>query len=574
MRKILFFSFISLQYIFAIAQQSNAPYEFQTRYHMLDSSELYVPHVSGKAFTTTAPPVGSIRAIAEWEPAQAVVIAAYHSGNTFTFGIPYTLIAEMSENCKVITLAETAADTTSIRTAYNSNGVTLSNCIFKIAPLDSYWTRDYGPWFIMTNNNTIAIVDFPYNRPTRPNDDNVPVFLAGAANLNEPLYGMNVMHTGGNYMCDGMGVAAMTNLVLDENTSLTEPQIDTLFKQYMGVDRCYITSDPLNDYIKHVDCWGKFLDVDKILIASVPTSNANYNDYEAMATYWANKVSSYGNNYQVYRVYEPSGQPYTNSLILNKKVLVPMNSAYGTTNNSAATAVYQQAMPGYEILGFQQLSSAAWASTDALHCRAHEIADKGMLYIKHYPLLGQKPLQTNYTINADVYALSGSSLISDSAWVRYRVNHGSWQQTLMTNPSGNLWTADIPANPPAGGDTIEYYIHASDLSPRSMTHPLIGSPDPHKFWTSTVTSLPENLQTKVLIFPNPAVDYIFIQPQESSSNISIRMLNSLGAEVRAINMSVGNRMIKIPVNDLPSGTYFVQVSSGSNITTQKVMIMH
>ena len=568
MRKPLLFIFISLHYLLVNAQQSNAPYEFQTKYHMLDSSELFVPHVAGKAFTSTPPPTGTIRAIAEWEPAQAVLVS--YPGN---FGIPYALIAEMSQDCKVITIVESTSQQTTVTNNYTNNGVNLANCQFKIAPLDSYWTRDYGPWFIMTNNSTIAIVDFPYNRPQRPNDDNVPVFLAGAAHLNMPLYGMNVMHTGGNYMCDGMGVAAMTDLVFDENTSLTEPQIETLFNQYMGITNCYITSDPLNDYIKHVDCWGKFLDVDKILIASVPTSNPNYNDYEAMATYWASQVSSYGNNYQVYRVYEPNGQPYTNSLILNKKVLVPMNSSYGTTNNNACTAVYQQAMPGYEILGFQQLSGASWASTDALHCRAHEVADKGMLYIKHYPLLGQKTLQTNYTINADVYALSGSNLINDSAWVRYRINHGSWQQTLLTNPSGNLWTADIPATPTVAGDTIEYYIHASDQSPRSVSHPLIGSPDPHKFWTSSVTSMQEDQQTKVLIFPNPAVDYIFIQSQ--GETLSIRILNSLGAEVSILNyMNIGNRMLKISVNDLPCGTYFIQVSSGSNVTTHKVMIMH
>jgi hypothetical protein len=247
-----------------------------------------------------------------------------------------------------------------------------------------------------------------------------------------------------------------------------------------------------------------------------------------------------------------------------------------STYDNAALAVYQQAMPGYTVIGFTGLSSDPWVDTDALHCRAHEIADKDMLYIKHYPLLGQKPLQTNYTINADVYALSGSNLISDSAWVRYRLNHGSWQQTLMTNPSGNLWTANIPATPPAGGDTIEYYIHASDLSPRSVTHPLIGSPDPHKFWTNSVTSVQENQQTKVLVFPNPAVDYIFIQPQyEFSGTVSIRILNSLGAEVSVLhNANIGNRMLQIPVYDLPCGTYFVQVTSGSSVTTHKVMIMH
>ena len=570
MKKTLLLIFVSLQCFIGIAQQSNAPYAFQSKYHMLDSLELSAPKTPGKAFTSTLPPTGIIRAIAEWEQAQAVLVS--YPGN---FGIPYTLIKEMSLNCKVITLVTSSAQQTTVTNNYTTQGVNLANCLFKITPVDSYWSRDFGPWFIMNNNSTIGIVDFPYNRPSRPNDDNVPVMMA--TYLSEPLYGMNVMHTGGNYMADGYGVAAMTNLVLDENTSLTEPQIDTLFKQYMGVTNCYITADPLGDYIKHVDCWGKFLDVDKILVASVPTSNAQYNQYEAMATYWQNKISSYGNNYQVFRAYEPSGQPYSNSFILNNKVFVPIMGGSSATYDAQALTVYQQAMPGYQVFGMLGLTgSNGWVSTDALHCRTHEIADQGMLYIQHYPLLGAKTLQNNYTVNANVYALSTSALIADSMWVKYRVNHGVWQETLMTNPSGNQWTVNIPATAPVAGDTIEYYLHASDQSPRSTMHPLIGAPDPHKFWVAGVTSIQENKTPKTLIFPNPAVDYIFIQPQgEVDGPLSVKIMNAMGKEVMSLtNVFTHNRMLQINIARLACGTYFVNVVSNAGVTTEKIMVMH
>jgi len=566
MKKILLLIALILQYFIGSAQQSTAPYAFQSRYHMLDSIELSAQKISGKAFTSTAPPTGTIRAIAEWEQAQAVLIS--YPGN---FGIPYALIKEMALNKKVITLVTSSSQQTTVTNNYTTQGINLANCEFKVTTVDSYWSRDYGPWFIMNNNSTIGIVDFPYNRTSRPNDDNVPVVMASY--LSEPLYGMNVMSTGGNYMVDGYGAAAMTNLVLDENASLTEPQVDTLFKQYMGVTNCYVTTDPLGQYIKHIDCWGKFLDVDKILVASVPTNNAQYNAYEAMAVYWQNKVSSYGDNYQVYRTYEPNSEPYSNSFIFNNKVFVPiMGDAY----DAAALAVYQQAMPGYQVFGMTGLSSAAWVGTDALHCRTHEIADKGMLYIQHYPLLGVKPLQTNYTVNANVYALSTSPLIADSMWVRYRVNHGAWQQTLMTNPSGNAWTTNIPATAPAAGDTIEYYLHASDQSPRSTMHPLIGAPDPHKFWLVDVTSIQENKTPEALIFPNPAVDYIFVQPQgDVSGKISVKISNSIGQQVMNLSyVSTGNNLLHIDISKLPCGAYFVSVISNRGVTTKKILIMH
>ena len=55
---------------------------------------------------------------------------------------------------------------------------------------------------------------------------------------------------------------------------------------------------------------------------------------------------------------------------------------------------YEEAMPGYEIVGVMHNT---WENTDALHCRAKGIADVGMLYVNHMPLLGQKDFQLNGT---------------------------------------------------------------------------------------------------------------------------------------------------------------------------------
>jgi len=549
------------------AQRISAPYEFQSKYHMLDSSELYAPRVANKSFTQTLPPVGTVRAIPEWDVAQAVLVA--YPGD---FGIPYSLIAEMSQNVRVITIVQTSAQQTTVTNNYNNNGVNMTNCSFVVAPVNSYWCRDYGPWFIMVNNSSIAVVDFPYNRTQRPDDDNVPVVMAPY--LNETLYGMNVMTTGGDYMCDGMGAAAMTTLINDDNPSLTTDQIDTAFKQYLGITNNYITADPLGQYIKHIDCWGKFLDVDKILIASVPVSNSQYSQYEAMATYWANKTSSYGDPYQVFRTYEPNGEPYSNSLILNNKVFIPFASG-STSQNNAALAVYQQAMPGYQCFGVNQLSSAtAWVSTDALHCRTHEIADKNMLYVHHVPYWGPQPILSQYNVTADIYALSGNAIIPDSVWLKYNVNLGSWNQVSMTHISGNQWSGAIPQQ--LAGDTIRYYIHASDQSPHSVTHPLIGSYDPHKFYITNVASVNERKTEQALVFPNPANDYIFVEMKDCGSpEVNIKLVNAMGAEVLSFDeQNPSDHLIKISTGNLSPGSYVLYITSGEKNVVKKIMIMH
>ncbi len=539
---------------------------FQGYYHMLDSSELFAPAGPAK-FTSTPPPTGTVRAIAEWEPMQAVLVCIPSSGGSPSNGIPYSMMADMSHYTPVIIIVESSAHQTSVTTSLNSAGATMSNVSFIIAALDSYWVRDYGPWFIMVNNNEVAIIDFPYNRTSRPNDNLVPEVMA--THLSMDIYGMNVIHTGGNYMNTGTGVAAMTDLVEDEN-SLSHAQIDTAFKQYMGITNNYITTDPLGDYIKHIDCWGKFLDVDKILIASVPVSNPQYSEYEAMATYWANEVSTYGNNYQVYRVYEQYGQPYSNALILNKRVYIPFVSGTGSSYNTTAQQIYQNAMPGYTIVG---ITSTSWESTDALHCRTHEIADKYMLYIQHQPLLGSQPNLSQFTVNANIYNLSGSNLISDSVWIRYKVNNGSWTKILMSHPSGNLWSANIPQQTP--GDTVRYYIHAADLSPRSVNHPLIGEPDPHKFWITASVAVEEQEQEQALVFPNPAYNELFIQMRNSGSpQLLISLLNAVGETV--MNLEAPNtdrQMLKLDVSSYPAGSYFLRIESGENVMMKKIMIM-
>jgi len=278
-------------------------------------------------------------------------------------------------------------------------------------------------------------------------------------------------------MCDGYGAAASTDLVWDEETQTPE-QINTKMLNYLGITNYHVTADPLDDYIKHIDCWGKFLDVDKILITQVPESDDRYDDYEALATYFSNQNCSWGYPYEVIRVQaadynDNDVNPYTNSLILNNKVFVPQT---GSSIDDDAIATYEAAMPGYEIFG---VYSSGWYNTDALHCRTHGIADREMLYIKHFPLHGDIAYQTNFTIEAEVTSYGGSPISSGFPKLFYRQNSGTWQEIIMTNTSGITYSADIPG---IGGDNfVEYYIYAENNNGKAESHPLIGAADPHSF---------------------------------------------------------------------------------------------
>ena len=414
------------------------------------------------------PPTPQIRQTAEFERMQGVLIR-------YPLGIPYDLIAEMSEDAIIYTVL-TNTYLSQAQTNYNSNGVNMANCEWIISATDSYWTRDYGPWWITDENGEFGIVDFTYNRPTRPNDDAFPI--AAASYFDVPLSYLDVMQTGGNYMTDGYGISVSTDLVLEENGGLTEAQVRQRHQDSLNIYTYHIVEDVNGDYIKHIDCWAKYLDVDKIMIRQVPVAHEDYTLIEAAVDYFEAQISAYGTPYQVYRVYTPNDEPYSNCLILNDKVLLPIT---GGSWDDEAIASYQAAMPGFEVLGFDDSGSAAWESTDALHCRARGIPDLGMLHIKHYPVIGPATAGAPIEITSNITAYSGSELTASELFWKLSAEP-TYHVVPMSYVTLNQYSASIPGQ--ASGATVQYYIHASDASGRDETNPLIGSPDPHVFTVS------------------------------------------------------------------------------------------
>jgi hypothetical protein len=299
---------------------------------------------------------------------------------------------------------------------------------------------------------------------------------------------MRVSHTGGNYMTDGMGIGASTQIVYEESLSqlgVTAEEVDQKMNDYLGIHTYHVVEDPNNTYIDHIDCWAKFLDVDKILIREVPSWHPQYDEIEATAAYFAAQTSSYNTAYEIYRVNTPEDQPYTNSLIVNDHVFVPV---MGTSYDAAALAVYEAAMPGYTITGVLNGTTTPWESTDALHCRTRGTVDKEMLHIYHVAQMIDRPSTGDYDISAKIVSYGGHTITS--AILKYSVNGGAWNTLNMTEVKG-MYSASIPNQ--ASGSEISYYIQASDNSGRIENHPFIGEPDPHKFTLTGGLDAPSNI---------------------------------------------------------------------------------
>ncbi|MCK4301809.1 MAG: agmatine deiminase family protein, partial [candidate division Zixibacteria bacterium] len=303
-----------------------------TEEELLRLDEIGISHVG------TAPPSGVVRNPAEWEPSQGVIIR-------YPLGLPYYLIAEMSEDLVVTTIVSSRSQQSTVSSYYAANGVNMANTDFIIAPTNSIWTRDYGPWFIFEEDGRMAIVDHIYNRP-RPYDDLIPGVIGSQWGLN--VYGMDLVHTGGNHMSDGLGMSMSTYLVYSENSNKTNDQVDSIMQVYLGNDYTVLYFIETGG-IHHIDCWAKFLNPTTVLVKDVSPSDASYELLNSRADQLAQQISAWGQPYTVVRIYCPYPTAYTNSIILNDKVLVPLfNSVY----DDDALQTYRDAMPGYEVLGF------------------------------------------------------------------------------------------------------------------------------------------------------------------------------------------------------------------------------
>ena len=453
----------------------------------LSEEEMNMP-VMNRSFVETPPPTGDVRFPGEYEPMQAVMIV-------YPLGIPVELVKEMAEDCKVITVV-TSYEQNYAANDFQAAGVNMANVEFLNASTNSYWIRDFGPWYIF-NGKEPAIVDNKYNRP-RPYDDDIPGEFAEYWGIE--MFGMNVVHTGGNMMEDGRGHGVSDDIVITESYSqagVTEEQVYERMKAYLGIDPYHVTIDPQGDYIAHVDCWGKYLAPDKILLARVPESNPRYPYYEEVAEYFETTNCCWGYPYKVYRVDIPGGNvisPYTNSLILNKKVLVPMgsNNAY----NEAALNIYREAMPGYEVIGVQNNSYwDGWLNTDALHCRTRGVMDFNMFYVDHRNVVfGEQQWQDSIAITSKFIAYSGADLKQDSLLIYYRIDEGEYQTAKMT-ATGNPDEYVGYIKGYNGGSKVDYYVFGADESNRRYQQPVFGELDPHTF------TMEEHAETMLTLNP-------------------------------------------------------------------------
>lgn len=506
-------------------------------------------------FRPTTPPPAPVRAVAEFERSEAVLVS-YSPLDPVGYWVPLDLVSAISEQVRVIALVADVEEETRVATAYAAAGVNMANVDFAYIPVDFPWIRDNGPLYVTDGNRRISIVDFiSPSGDYAPNDNAVPAALGD--HLGVPVYAMDLVFEGGNYMATGAGQAASTNLVLDINDG-DETLVRQQMRDYLGIEEYYLFPDPQGTYIDHIDTWAKFLDVDKVMITQAEPGHPDHEALEAIAATFEAMPSPWGTPFQVFRVSAPDRQPYTNALIVNDHVYVPIE---GSDLDDAALEAYRQAMPGYTVLGFEGI----WGSTDALHCRVKEVADTGMLSVRHRPYAGDVPHTTQLTFDAEIIAYSGHPLIEDALHLIYRTGAAPYDTLALERVGPDTFRATVSAPPP--GTEVSYYLSASDASGRTERFPLVGPAGPRTFRLAPSTTVDGDMPAFALHLdasPNPATGPISLHyTLNSGGPVTLDVLDLLGRRVALLQVGPippGRHRTTWDPHGVAPGMYFVRLT--------------
>ncbi len=270
--------------------------------------------------------------------------------------------------------AETQWDTLNCRNYLVGHGVSMANVRFIIAPSDAPAIRDYGPISVDEDGGE-AVVDLVYDRYGRWQDDKFPI--SWASYMGWPNYRSPVNLEGGNFMTDGRGAIFTSSRIYTQNEdSLTWAQVDQEMYNYFHYTTFTTVPHTVSiDGTGHIDMYAKLLDRKRVLVSEHPNPNSTIGQQlNQVASIIDSMTNFYGEPYEVTRIpmqysEEEIYYTYTNSLILNNQVFVPV---FGISLDSQALAMYDSLLPNHEIIEVD--CSGSISAGGAVHCLSMQVS--------------------------------------------------------------------------------------------------------------------------------------------------------------------------------------------------------
>ena len=267
------------------------------------------------------------------------------------------------------------------RDLFRREGMTEDSMYFLSLPADTVWIRDYAPFLVRRDDNSIFMIDAKYqsrhSREIRARDEEMANALADLLGLR--IRSIPLIIEGGNFLSNGDGTIFTSSkmIALNNDFRFNEDILGDLLSDYFGIRRWIYTSPLDTEVTGHIDMYTAILAKNIAVVGHIDprVDVENSRRLDVAANYISNVVTSIG-PMQVFRIPMPpkNGEfwrSYTNIILANGILLMPSFSDVDPAMEDQAEAVYSKLLPGWEI---RRINCDALAIGEGqLHCMSYNL---------------------------------------------------------------------------------------------------------------------------------------------------------------------------------------------------------
>ncbi|MBI9016083.1 MAG: agmatine deiminase family protein [Phycisphaerae bacterium] len=266
-----------------------------------------------------------------------------------------SIIEKTNNNINLIVLVSNSSEQKRVTNILRTHKLPTNNISFVSIKTNTVWIRDYGPIFVNTINNIVAVDSF-YGKLGRQKDDVVPIAVASRLNVST-CQTANTFY-GGNILSNGQGLLLTTTDTFNDNIKkgVHSKNTATDFAKFFGADKVVVLEKLKGEQTGHVDMFACFTSADTIIVGQYDENedsvNAKILDRNADRL---EQITVGNKKLKVVRIPMPDNsdglwRTYTNAVFANGTLLVPVYPHRGPDKQKQAIAVFEKCLPEWNVI--------------------------------------------------------------------------------------------------------------------------------------------------------------------------------------------------------------------------------
>ncbi len=319
-----------------------------------------------------------VRIPAQWEETERVLISWGRM-----YPNMWQMHAQMAEAISQVAIVEILAPTEmwarAIAVYLEARGhANMDNIQMLVLGTNDIWIRDYGPIIgVADSGEAVAVNPIYAVLPQYPQADDNGMGACWAAHHDIAEQPLNLHTEGGNLWSDGQGTLIMSSQIFYSNRYYTRDTMLDYLHEVFQFDKAIIAPRLTLEETGHVDLLAKLVSEDTVFVSKAESFSAE-EVLRKVKRLFERETNASGNPYHVIELPTPPlylnwfnytiRRAYTNSLTVNKQVLVPV---FGIKQDEEALRIYEDTMPDYTIVPID--SAVGINGGGAVHCMTKEV---------------------------------------------------------------------------------------------------------------------------------------------------------------------------------------------------------